>query len=554
MKNSIINKLSAGFGLCIILMLALVVLDFSALNKLGKLYHEALKRSADVELALEAQSVGEDLYLIIANAVINREMTRSEQDWAAGKKANLEKLKKVAMVAETPEEHAKVREAQEAFEEIIRIYEQEMLPLIRKGAVVPGPLADIDVRLDTWIVTIDRSLEWFARSMSDENQKASKQFHDILAITIRRGLAISLIGVVAALSISALTTRRIVGPLAELTRAAREIMNGNYIGEIKHRSVYEIGMLADAFREMSGVVKKRTAELQASNTSLMVEIAERKKVEEEVNRLNAGLEQRVEERTAELVVTNEHLKRVIEANILADEELRISREELRNLSQHLQNVREEERGTIAREIHDELGQLLTALKMEVAWLGGKLPGEHHQLLAKTREMARHIDETIKTVQRISAELRPGILDDLGLTAAIEWQANEFLRKTGVIFNILSTIDRHALDRTLTTTLFRIFQESLTNICRHAHATEVFVTLDVEGANLVMTIKDNGRGINEKKITDPGSLGLIGMRERVLHFGGELNISRIPDGGTCIRVNIPLILLEMEKTGDKNTHS
>jgi signal transduction histidine kinase len=554
MKNSINHKLAAGFGLCVLLTGAMVVFNFSALQRLDTLYQDTLKRSVDMELATDAQHIGEAMYMIIANSVINRNMTKSEQEWAAGKRDNLAKLQKMAIAADTPEEHALVREARAAFDDIIRIYEKEMLPLIRQGATVPGPLADIDARIDAKIDAIDLAMEWIARTTSDENQHVSREFHAVLGNTIRLALTISLIGVGAALFISVLTTRRIVHPLKELTWAAEEIEKGNYHVKLNRQSADEIGMLVDTFRGMSAEVGKRTAELQAANERLQSEIGERKLAEEEIQNLNVELEQRVATRTAELLVANNQCRQVISVQKQVEGELRSSHEELRNLSQHLQAVREEERTAIAREIHDELGQLLTALKMEVSWLGGKLPEEQRQLVKKTREIAIQIDETIKTVQRISAELRPGILDDLGLTAAIEWQCQEFQKKTGIICEFQNSFECGALDRSRSTALFRIFQETLTNIYRHAEATRAGVTLEKRGDDLVATVTDNGKGITEKRIFDSKSFGLIGIRERVRYFGGEVCFSRIPDGGTSVRVIIPLDSRAKERPDDNNTHS
>jgi signal transduction histidine kinase len=323
--------------------------------------------------------------------------------------------------------------------------------------------------------------------------------------------------------------------------------------ELTHHSEDETGILADAFRDMQRKVSKRTADLQESNERLHHEIGDRKLAEEEVCRLNTDLEQRVKERTAELLITNEHLQQMIAAQKEAEAEILSSREELRNLSHHLQAVREEERTAVAREVHDELGQLLTVLKMDISWLGGKLPEEHHHLVKKTREMAKHIDETIKTVQKISAELRPGILDDLGLMAAIEWQAQEFQKRTGIICEFHGTPECDNLDRSRSTALFRIFQETLTNVYRHAEATRAWLTLTESDNELIATVTDNGKGITKKQTTNPKSLGFIGMRERVRFFGGEVTINRIPDGGTTVQVIIPLDGKEKEKQDDKNTH-
>jgi signal transduction histidine kinase len=239
------------------------------------------------------------------------------------------------------------------------------------------------------------------------------------------------------------------------------------------------------------------------------------------------------------VQANEQLKEMIAIQSKTEEKLTASREELRNLSQHLQNFREEERTTIAREIHDELGQLLTALKMDLSWLKGKLPEENRQLLNRTRDMDHHIDETIRTVQRISAELRPGILDDLGLGSAIDWQTQEFQKRSGIICTVENSFDCAALDRGRSTMLFRIVQEALTNISRHSEATRANVTLTETGNELVATITDNGKGISQKQLSDSSSIGLIGMRERVRYYNGRVDIDNLPDGGTSVRVTIPL---------------
>jgi len=179
------------------------------------------------------------------------------------------------------------------------------------------------------------------------------------------------------------------------------------------------------------------------------------------------------------------------------------------------------------------------LKMDLSWIGRKLPEEERQLQERTLKITRHIDETIGTVQRISAQLRPGILDDLGLMAALEWQAGEFQKKTGIVFEVLGSFDCAGLSRRCSTELFRIFQETLTNIFRHSGASQAKVTLEGNDQALTVTVTDNGRGVSEEEMTDRSSLGLIGMRERVRSLGGELEIGRLAQGGTRVRVVIPL---------------
>ena len=223
----------------------------------------------------------------------------------------------------------------------------------------------------------------------------------------------------------------------------------------------------------------------------------------------------------------------------AEREIRKSREQLRNLSAHLQSVREEERTRMAREIHDELGQGLTALKMDVSWLNRRFLEEDATFKKKLTSMEEVIDRTIQTVQKLSGELRPGILDDLGLAAAIEWQAEEFQNRTGIECEISLSPEETVLNRDQSTTMFRIFQETLTNVTRHARATRVEVRLVEQDGSMVLEVTDDGRGITEAEISDPKSFGLIGMRERVDFLDGELNIVGSPGKGTRITATLPL---------------
>jgi PAS domain S-box-containing protein len=222
----------------------------------------------------------------------------------------------------------------------------------------------------------------------------------------------------------------------------------------------------------------------------------------------------------------------------AEEELRRSREQLSDLSAHLEHARETERAAIAREIHDELGQALTALRMDVSWLRTRLPSPAETVLAKLRSMEELIDDTISRARRICSELRPGILDDLGLPAAVEWQAQEFEHRTGVCCEARSSLPDRGLDRDVATALFRILQESLTNVARHAQATLVKVDLRQEGGRVVLEVADNGRGV---AATQPRalSLGVVGMRERARHLGGSLNFTSAPGQGTVVQASIPL---------------
>jgi signal transduction histidine kinase len=222
----------------------------------------------------------------------------------------------------------------------------------------------------------------------------------------------------------------------------------------------------------------------------------------------------------------------------AEEELRQSYQQLRALSVYLQHVREEERIRIAREIHDELGQVLTGLRLQLTWLAKHLPPRPAALHEKARLIAQRIDETIQIVRRIATELRPGILDNMGLLAALEWQANEFQIQTRIHCSVVAEVGEMRLDQDLNTAFFRIFQEALTNVVRHANATRVEVRLRRKNGSLVLEVQDNGRGISEAELRNVKSIGLIGMRERAGLLGGEVTWNGQPGKGTTVTVRIP----------------
>jgi signal transduction histidine kinase len=231
----------------------------------------------------------------------------------------------------------------------------------------------------------------------------------------------------------------------------------------------------------------------------------------------------------------------------AQEQLRESHEQLRALSVYLQHVREEERTRIAREVHDELGQALTSCKLDLSLLANKLPTNQPSLKEKAKALSAHMDATIQTVRRIATELRPGILDHLGLIAALEWQANEFQTRTGIKCDVRTDLHEPILTPDLATTFFRIFQETLTNIIRHAGATHVTVHLKEVAGRIILEVRDNGRGISAQEIFNTRSMGLLGMKERAALLGGTFKISPVSNGkGTLASVSIPLRPLSAEK--------
>ncbi len=252
------------------------------------------------------------------------------------------------------------------------------------------------------------------------------------------------------------------------------------------------------------------------------------------------LERRVDERTAELLAANKLMKKMLDEGKRTEEKLTSSRERLRNLSRRLQSVLEEERTRISREIHDELGQALTALKLDLSLMKRSLDSDGLAgQSAKIHEMERAVIHIIRTVRRIATELRPGILDVAGVAAAIEWMAKDFQQRTGIGCKVaIRAVDKIS-DAVLPTAIFRIAQEALTNVMRHAAASQVNVSLKKKGGTLVLEVKDNGVGILEGRVFDAKSLGLIGIRERVLRLGGEAVISGKPGEGTLVRVTLPI---------------
>ncbi len=230
--------------------------------------------------------------------------------------------------------------------------------------------------------------------------------------------------------------------------------------------------------------------------------------------------------------------RDITARVKAEEDLAKSENQLRELTAYLQTAREQERTLLAREIHDELGQALTALKMDLSWLSRKLP-EDKSIISKYKSMNELIDRTISEVQHLSSELRPGVLDDFGLAAAIEWKIGDFTERTGIKCIAEIGIDAPDIDDATATALYRILQEALTNITRHAEATEVKCNFYRENSDLVLEIIDNGKGFEQEKIESSQSYGLMGMRERALSVGCDISFESKPNKGTVVIVKAPV---------------
>jgi len=221
-----------------------------------------------------------------------------------------------------------------------------------------------------------------------------------------------------------------------------------------------------------------------------------------------------------------------------EDKLAASQEELQRLAGYLQKVREQERTAIARDLHDELGQQLSTLQIDITCLESQLAPGQEEIVLGLREMEKQLDASIRTVQRIATGLRPSLLDDLGLAAAIEWQAKDFIKHTHIPCRISIHPESIAVDPELATALFRILQETLTNVARHAKAGNVWIELSQNVEGTTLEIRDNGRGIEPAELHSTRSLGLIGMRERLRPWDGTLDIRGESGQGTAVRVFIP----------------
>ena len=304
-------------------------------------------------------------------------------------------------------------------------------------------------------------------------------------------------------------TYLVVSPLSDMVRTVGKITAGDLSHRAEVTSHDEVGDLATAFNEMVNSLASMQQQLKEANQSL---------------------ETRVVERTRDLAHS--------------EEALRQSGEQLRALSTHLQTIREEERAYISREIHDQLGQMLTAMNIDLAVVEKQLAKINTSptqiaVIEKVRYLSAMVESTIQRMRRLALELRPDILDNLGLVEALEWQVREFETRTNIRCNLSIQARPTGIDEPKAIALFRMLQESLTNIMRHAHATRVEVHLKEEDGKIILGIHDNGRGINETDLRSVRSLGIIGMRERAAHLGGIARVTGTPGMGTTVSVEIPL---------------
>jgi PAS domain S-box-containing protein len=233
------------------------------------------------------------------------------------------------------------------------------------------------------------------------------------------------------------------------------------------------------------------------------------------------------------------LIRDITENKRTEQTLRDNAKRLRELAARVEAIREEERMQIAREIHDELGQALTILKLDLSWTRQKIPRAQKDERKRLTAMMHHVDGTIERVRKISSALRPPILDDLGLAAALEWQLTEFQKRSRIRCQFDADVEKFALTPAASAAVFRVVQEALTNVVRHARASNVQVRVGAAGDALEIAIIDNGKGITQQLVDSQESLGIIGMRERISRIGGQFKIGPRPGGGTAVEITMPM---------------
>ena len=313
------------------------------------------------------------------------------------------------------------------------------------------------------------------------------------------------------------------------------------------------------FQQQSGIVRwvigKAIAERGVEGERLgyvgtITDITERKRIEQELQRAHDELEERVGERTTQLVASNEALKQEIAKRTIIGKELKESQERLRNLTKYLRKIREQERAFLSRELHDELGQVLTGMKMDIRWIERRLPEGSTLIEERLGSVLLLIDSAILSVQRLSMSLRPPALNDFGLYETIEMVLADFEKRTNITCAFTPKSHRAALNGEISTEVFRIFQEALTNIARHADAKNVTILLQNTGDKLILEVMDDGKGITEKEILDRKSIGLTGMRERAYALEGTLEIKGAQGKGTTVTLSVPLREDATTKRGPK----
>ncbi|WEK35487.1 MAG: PAS domain S-box protein [Candidatus Pseudobacter hemicellulosilyticus] len=294
---------------------------------------------------------------------------------------------------------------------------------------------------------------------------------------------------------------------------AAYLKNGFWRGQAIHHNKN-----GDPFYVLSSSSLIRKDGGNSGTVAVITDITERVLMEQRMQQFNEELEIQVQERTQEIADANE---------------------QLRNLSAHIDNLTEQERKRISREIHDELGQQLTGLKMDIAWLSKRSAGQEEPIKQKFTGLLALTDEMVKTVRRISTDLRPAVLDDLGLLPALEWYSHDFKKRFDIPVHVQVPDITLDLPMEKVTGIFRAYQEFLTNVARHANATQVTATVELQPNELILRMADDGKGFDPEKIRRKKTLGLVGMQERISNLGGNCELDSAPGEGTRVKMTVPL---------------
>lgn len=347
---------------------------------------------------------------------------------------------------------------------------------------------------------------------------------------------------------------------ADLMKEAANLNDRFYVGENRRREFMRLietnksvaGFESEIYRrdgekiwitENSVAVRDKNGKLLGFQGTT-IEITDRKRAEAALQKARAELEEKVLQRTAELAAINEALRSEMVERQNIENELLAAQRQQRELSAHLLSVREEERKRIAREVHDELGQTLIALKIDLTRISDKIAASpdskvRAQLGERLPVMLGILDAAMNKTRAIITDLRPGVLDELGLAAAVEWQVQEFQKRTGIKCKLRTDFTDAELTQDLTTALFRILQECLVNIARHSSAKGVKIKLQKENDSLLLQVEDDGRGISPTELEKRNSFGILGIRERASLLGGTVKIERVGErSGTRVTIQLP----------------
>ena len=414
------------------------------------------------------------------------------------------------------------------------ISNSELLTVEEATSALRNALPDLDRYLAERSIEVVGHDDWFLSGKNFDPHRVADRFKEKLNEALARGYAgMRVNGSPAWLhDAGPKELRRFEAELDKLFPSERTIASCTYpLATIGADEIF------DVVRTHQFAIARRQGKWEVFETPELIQ------AKAEVRRLNEELEQRVIDRTNQLRVANEELKKEITERKQAEADLRMTSEQLRALSARLQSAREEEGTRIAREIHDELGSMLTGLKWDLEELSRILSIQRGQSqLAVMREklsaLMKLTDMSVSTLRRIASELRPSVLDDLGLPAAIEWQAQQFQARTGIVCHCELSQENIELSAEQSTAVFRIFQEAMTNVLRHAQATRVDIKLNKEKGYFVLSVSDNGKGITESKKSEQQSLGILGMRERAHLIGGEIDIKGVAGKGTVVIVRVP----------------